>query len=121
LEASHRASSCRDAIRETLNKPDAYNQYKTLMNKMNNTCIMKLSKIEKQEVAKRCIRGRRAMLVPVTENKKVITEEFRAWRSGGSQNRWRVGSLKKTAIAGNGFGPAPNVNKTVIQKPKRIA
>lgn len=61
------------------------------------------------------------MLVPVTENKKVITEEFRAWRSGGSQNRWRVGSLKKTAIAGNGFGPAPNVNKTVIQKPKRIA
>ena len=91
------------------------------MNKMNNTCIMKLNKIEKQEIAKRCIRGRRAMLVPVTENKKVITEEFRAWRSGGSQNRWRVGSLKKTAIAGNGFGPAPNVNKTVIQKPKRIA
>ena len=84
LEAINRASSCRDAVRETLNRPDAYSQYKTMINKMNKTCIMKLNKIEKQEATQKRIREKRGLLIPVTENKKVVAEEFKAWRSGGS-------------------------------------
>jgi len=43
LEALNRASSCREAIEETLNKTDAYSEYKKVMNKMNDTCFKKIN------------------------------------------------------------------------------
>lgn len=87
---------------------------------MNNTCIKKLSSIEKQEATKNRIRQKRAMLIPVTDKPRNITEEFKAWRSGGSQNRWKVGTLKKTDLAGNGFGLPTTTNKTMIEKPEKV-
>jgi hypothetical protein len=84
LEALDRANSCRDQIRETLNKPDAYSQYKNLMNKMNNTCMMKLNKIEKKpdnEIKRYMRAGKRVVILPVAEKPKMTREEFKAWRS----------------------------------------
>jgi hypothetical protein len=40
--ASISASSCRNAVEETLNKPDAYANYKNLLTKMDKTCVMNL-------------------------------------------------------------------------------
>lgn len=40
--ASISASSCRNAVEETLNKPDAYQNYKNLLTKMDKTCVMNL-------------------------------------------------------------------------------
>lgn len=74
------------------------------------------------------------MLIPVTDKPRNITEEFKAWRSeftirdlaqqrlrfGGSQNRWKVGTLKKTDLAGNGFGLPTTTNKTMIEKPEKV-
>lgn len=86
---------------------------------MNTTCITKLNKIEKREAAKNYLRGRRAMLVPVSEKPKVRNEEFKGWKSsGGPESKWRVGTLKKTDLGRNGFG---SINKTVIEKPKMVA
>lgn len=121
MDALDRARSCREAVRETLNRPDAYHQYKSLISKMNKTCITKLNNIEKQEATKRHLRQKRAMLIPVSDKPRNITEEFKAWKSGGSENRWRVGTLKKTDLAGNGFGLPASVNKTVIEKPEKVS
>lgn len=98
------------------------------MSNMNNNCIMKLNKVEKVEPEiKRYMRaGKRVVIMPVTEKPKMTREEFKAWRSdrfGGTQSRWRNGTLKKTPVSGSAFGPASPapVNKTVIVKPKRVA
>jgi len=56
---------------------------------------------------------------------KMTRDEFIAWRNlrkgaGGSLTRWNGGSLPKSDALGNSFGAVPAVNKTVIQKPKRV-
>jgi cysteinyl-tRNA synthetase len=47
--ASERARSVREAIDSTLNKKDAVHEYKSLMTKIDNTCITNLKKIEENE------------------------------------------------------------------------
>lgn len=104
-------------VKETLNKQDAYTQYKTVLNKMNNTCINNLKKIEKQEATKRYLREKRAKHIGVSEKPKKLTEEFQAWKAGGSQNRWRHSLKKKSDLSKTTFGSPPVINKTVIVKP----
>jgi len=46
LEALNRASSCQDAVEATLNKADAYAEYKNLENKMKENLLKKINNIE---------------------------------------------------------------------------
>jgi len=59
--ASERASSCRDAVNTTLNQDDGYSQYKSILSKMNTTCITKLKKIEEKEAEYLARRNKRYM------------------------------------------------------------
>jgi hypothetical protein len=90
---------------------------------------MKLNKIENEKENQRIRQymrgGRRIVLLPAVEKPRMTREEFKAWRSDrspdGSQTRWRNGTLKKADGVRGSFGPVPAINKTVIEKPKRVA
>lgn len=129
LIASNRASSCREAINQTLNKDDAVKEYKNLLSNINNTCILNLKKIAEKKVRKatRTTRGRKTNILPaVAEKPRMSKEEYKLWRTEyikkrfgvSSIPRWRGGTKKAVAEAniGEGFvAPKPAINKTFVQ------